>query len=93
MKNKNHKLHYTMNYENHKEERKEKWMKQNSSKSQLLGNNILPLHPELGFFITVEGLQISEDFFKEEYEQINKSYYSVMKKLKEYYKNNNNKNL
>jgi FKBP-type peptidyl-prolyl cis-trans isomerase (trigger factor) len=49
------------------------------------------MNPEVGFFITVEGLQISQDFFKEEYEQISKSYYSVMKKLDEYYKNSKQK--
>ena len=80
-----------MNYEEYKEQRKEKWMKENSPKSQLLGYNILPMNPEVGFYITVEGLQISQDFFKEEYEQISKSYYSVMKKLDEYYKNSKQK--
>jgi hypothetical protein len=67
-------------------DRKEKWLKENSSKSQLLYYNILPMNPELGFYVTVEGLQISQDFFKEEYEQINKSYKSVIKKMDEYYK-------
>lgn len=80
-----------MNYEEYKEQRKEKWMKENSPKSQLLGNNILPMNPEVGSYITVEGLQISQDFFKEEYEQISKSYHSVMKKLDEYYKNSKQK--
>ena len=80
-----------MNYEEYKEQRKEKWMKENSPKSQLLGNNILPMNPEVGLYITVEGLQISQDFFKEEYEQISKSYHSVMKKLDEYYKNSKQK--
>ena len=69
------------------EQRKEKWMKENSPKSQFIGNNILPMNTEVGFYITVEGLKISQDFFKEEYEQISKSYHSVMKKLDEYYKN------
>ena len=80
-----------MNYEEYNKERKERWMKENSSKSQLLGNNILPMNPEVGFYITVEGLQISQDFFKEEYEQISKSYHSVMKKLDEYYKKSKQK--
>lgn len=74
-----------------KEKRKEIWMKENSPKSQLLGNNILSMNPEIGFYITVEGHQISQDFFKDEYEQISKSYHSVMKKLDEYYKNSKQK--
>lgn len=68
------------------EKRKELWMTENSPKSQLVANNILPMNPEIGFYLTVEGLQISEDFFKEEYIQISKAYFSVMKKLDEHYK-------
>jgi len=80
-----------MNYEDYKEQRKEKWMKENSPKSQLLANIIFPMNQEIGFYITVEGLQISQDFFKKEYEQISESYHSVMKKLDEYYKNSKQK--
>lgn len=82
-----------MNYKDNKKVKydmwlkKEKWLKENSPKSQLLGNYILPMNPELGFFITVDCLQISQEFFKDEYDQIYKSYFSVMKKLDEYYKN------
>ena len=75
-----------MDYKEYKEQLKEKWMEKNSFKSQLLSNNIISMTPEIGFYITVEGLQISQDFFKEEYEQISESYNSVMKKLDEYYK-------
>ena len=69
-------------------ERKEKWMKQNSPKSQLLSNNILSMNPDIGFYIKVENFEISEDFFKDEYNQIVSAYNSVLKKLDEHYKNN-----
>lgn len=32
-----------MTHEEYKEQQKEKWLKENSPKSQLLGNNILPM--------------------------------------------------
>jgi hypothetical protein len=67
-------------------ERKEKWLKDNAKFSQLFCNRIRGLNPEIGFYIKVEGFYISKDFFKEEYEQINNAYESVMKKLDEYNK-------
>lgn len=80
-----------MTHEEYKEQQKEKWLKENSPKSQLLGNNILPMC--IGFFLTVEGLKISQDIFNEEFDQISKSYFSVMKKLDEYYKKSYNNKL
>jgi hypothetical protein len=78
-----------MGYEKYKEECKDKWLSENSHKSQLMGNNILPMRPDFGFFITVEKLEISEDIFKEEYDAISKAYFSIMKKLDEHYKKSN----
>ena len=80
-----------MDYEAYKEERKEKWLKQNAPFAQLLCNRIMGMSPEIGFYIKVEGFQISQDFFKEEYEQLTKAYESVMRKLDEYNKNNKSK--
>lgn len=76
-----------MDFEQLIEERKIFWLKQNSLKSQFLSYNVESLSPEIGRYITVEGLQISENFFKEEFNQISESYFSVIKKLDEYYKN------
>jgi len=50
---------------------------------QLLGSNITPMRPGIGFYTTVDGLEISEDLFPEEYESIQKSWSSVVKKIKE----------
>jgi len=76
-----------MDYEKYEEEVKEKWLSENSHKSQLIGNNIIPMRPGVGFFIKVENIDISENIFKEEYDMIIKGYFSVMKKLDEHYKN------
>ncbi len=76
-----------MDYEEYKEERKTKWLDKNSGKSQLLSNNIISMNPEVGYYIKVEGIEISTDFFPEEFEQITTAYNSVIKKLDEHYKN------
>ena len=49
---------------------------------QLLGSNITPLRAGVGFYTTVDGLEISEDYFPEEYEQIQNAWNSVVKKIK-----------
>ena len=44
------------------------------------------MSPDIGFHINVEGFQISEDIFNEEYKQIRDAYFSVIKKLQEHHK-------
>jgi len=73
------------------EDRKEEWMKKNAKLSQFLFTRIMGMSPEVGFYVNVEGIKISQDFFKEEYEVITTAYNSVMMKLDEYYKLNKNK--
>ncbi len=80
-----------MDYEQDKIERKEKWMKENAYKSQLLGSGILPMNPDEGFYITVGDINISEDFFEKEYTAIVKAYTKVMDKLEDYYINSQKK--
>ena len=67
---------------------KEEWFKNNSHKSQLLGNMLFAYVPNIGYKIQVERLEIPQHFFEEEYKQITEAYFSVLKKLDEHYKNN-----
>ena len=60
----------------------EEYIKEQYQHLQLLGNNITPLRPGIGFYVTVDGLEISEDIFPEEYEQIQNAWGSVVKKIK-----------
>ena len=76
-----------MDYEKYKEEVKENWLTENSHKTQLMSNNIIPMIPDVGYFIKVENIDIPENIFKDEYDMIIKAYFSVMKKLDEHYKN------
>ena len=61
----------------------EEYIKEQYQRLQLLGSNITPLRPGVGFSTTVDGLEISEDYFPEEYEQIQNAWSSVAKKIKE----------
>jgi len=66
------------------EENKKKWMNENNHLSKLMGPSIIPLRPDLGYFMKVQDLDISADFFPEEFNTIREAYFSVMKKLDEY---------
>lgn len=79
-----------MDYEEYKAERKEKWLEKNAKFSKLLCSRIMGLSPEIGYFIKVEGFQISQEFFPEEYRKITDAYNSVMNKLDEYNRNSKN---
>jgi sulfate adenylyltransferase subunit 1 (EFTu-like GTPase family) len=63
---------------------KNKYMEETFYKSQLLINNILGFKPMIGHYVKVEGIDISEKFFKEEFEQITKAYFSVIEKIRKY---------
>jgi len=58
------------------------YIKEQHQHLQLLGNNITPFRPGIGFYVTVDGLEISEDYFPEEYEQIQNAWNSSVKKIK-----------
>tara|TARA_R100000541_G_scaffold10560_1_gene18426 strand:+ start:1409 stop:1621 length:213 start_codon:yes stop_codon:yes gene_type:complete len=59
------------------------YIKEQYQHLQLLGSNIIPLRPGIGYFTTVDGLEISEEYFPEEYEQIQNAWNSVVKKIKD----------
>ena len=59
------------------------YIKEQYQHLQLLGSNITPLRPGIGYFTTVDGLEISEEYFPEEYEQIQNAWNSVVKKIKD----------
>ncbi len=78
-----------MSWKKHQEECKEKWLNENSHKSQVMGNNFFHMRPDFGFFVTVQKIDISEDIFKQEYDLISQAYFSVMKKMDEHYRKHN----
>lgn len=44
--------------------------------------DVLPLHPETGRYIEVNGFPITENHFNKEFNEISKIYFSVLEKLR-----------
>ena len=63
-----------------------KWLDNNAIKSQLFASTLMPMAPDLGFYIKVDNIEIYESIFKEEFNIIKTQYFSVINKLKEHYK-------
>jgi len=57
------------------------YIKSQKKHLQLLGSKITPLRPGVGFYVTVDGLEVSKDHFPEEYKQIRKAWDSVITKI------------
>jgi len=76
-------------YKKYKKELKKKWLDKNGYKSQILGNQLGSMNPEVGFYVNVNGIEVSEDFFKKEFSAISKAYNSVIKKMEKHYRKNN----
>lgn len=74
-------------FKKYKEEVCNKWMIDNCPKSQLMSVGMLPLKPDLGYYIKVDSLEIPQDIFPEEFKQITEAYYKVIDKLSSNYKN------
>lgn len=64
-------------------EEKEKYFKSNKTTSMLIDPYLTKIRPDIGEYITVEGLDIPKDLFQEEYNAVVTSYHSVLKKIKE----------
>lgn len=71
---------------NHIEDSCKKWLDDNCAKSQLLGNTIFGLRPDVGSYVKVNDMEIIQEIFPAEFEQILMAYNSYMEKLSEYYK-------
>ena len=59
------------------------YIKEQYQHLQLISSHLTPSRPGVGSYITVDGLEISEDYFPEEYRQIENAWNSVAKRIKE----------
>jgi hypothetical protein len=75
-----------MTREERKEQNRQQWLDENCSKALLVSNRLIPLRPNMGYFVSVNGIDIGEDIFKDEYEAITEAYHSVMEKMEAHYK-------
>jgi len=66
---------------------KKQWLEKNSYKSQLLSNSIIPMNPDIGFYIKVNDIEIPEKYFKNQYKKISSAYFSILKEMDQYWKN------
>ena len=78
-------------YKEYKREVQEKWFKDNDYQGILVGPGIVPLRPDLGYYIKVDVLEIPESMFPEEFKQITQAYHDVLEKLKNHYIERNRK--
>lgn len=67
-------------------EYKKRYFEVNSSNVQTLASHIFPLRPDIGTYVKVNGLDIPGQYFKDEFKKIESAYFSVIKKLDKYYK-------
>lgn len=58
------------------------WIKKEKKKISLVSPDIIPVNPTLGLYFKVNGIEIPEKIFKEEFDAISTAYFSVIQKLK-----------
>lgn len=63
-------------------ELKNSYIRHQKYKLQLLSNNIIPLSPDTGNYIEINGIRISENFLPEEYDKVTKVWTDVANKIK-----------
>lgn len=63
------------------EDLKKIWIEEQKKQISLVNPNIVPMNPSEGFFFKVNGLEIPEKIFKEEFDMISKAYFSVIQKI------------
>lgn len=63
------------------DELKKEWIEEQRKQIQLVNPNIIPTNPIIGFFFKVNGIEIPENLFKEEFDVISSAYFSVLEKL------------
>lgn len=66
---------------------KKRWFDENSHRSQLLGNYLLPMRLDIGYYIEINDLEIPQKYFPKEYDEIEIAFFSVMKKLEKHFYN------
>lgn len=63
------------------DELKKEWIEEQRKQIQLVDPHIIPTNPEIGFFFKVNGIEIPEKLFKEEFDVISNAYSSVIQKI------------
>jgi maleate cis-trans isomerase len=57
------------------------WLEHTIKEIKLVNPHMIPMNHQIGFFFKVNNIEIPEELFKEEFDQISKAYFSVIEKL------------
>lgn len=79
----------TTEYNKYKWKIEKDWLDENCHIAKLLSSIIIPMRAGIGFYIRTNGVDIPEEIFPEEFEQIASAHRSVLKKLERHYEKRN----
>ena len=57
------------------------WLDESCKQGKMMGPYIIGLRPGIGFLVNVNGVDIPQDLFKEEYDQVVNALHSVLGKM------------
>jgi hypothetical protein len=82
------------NYKEYKEKVNKDWLDANCTKAMFFSQGMMRLIPDIGYCVEVEKMEIPQDIFPIEYQQIMDAYQKVLFKLQRHYVeiNKNNPN-
>jgi hypothetical protein len=70
-----------------KDENIKRWLDNNCHLGKLISYSVQPVKPEIGFYIELGDIEVPHDVFPEEYDELVKINYKILKKLENYYDN------
>lgn len=73
-------------YKKFKEDVHQAWLDENCKISGLCAPSIIPMKPDLGYYLKVDMVDIPADIFPDEFKQIADAYSKVLNKLSDHYK-------
>ena len=62
------------------------WMDRNCGQAALFASKLPRMRPDLGFTILVDGMEVPEKLFPDEYAKIREAYLSVHAKMEKHFK-------
>lgn len=69
------------------EKERKVWLNKNAHKAMMMSASIIPMSPPNGMYFNVNGIEVSESLFPDEYKIISEQYFKVIDKYKNYCKN------
>ena len=70
---------------------KDPYLQENAPMSTLLCSQLYPFQPDLGYYVVINGVKISEKHFPDEFQKITETHQKVLRNLQDMYYDNNNR--